>query len=48
MSLNEISFFKKLPRHIKNEFLFCMKQKTYEKGSFLYQREHNSTEMYCI
>jgi CRP-like cAMP-binding protein len=48
MSLNEISFFKKLPKHIKNEFLFCMKPKTYEKGSCLYKRDDNSTEMYCI
>lgn len=48
MSLNEISFFKKLPRHIKNEFLFSMKFKTFEKGSYLYKRDDESKEMYLI
>jgi len=36
ISLNQIDFFKVLPRHIKNEWIFNMKQRTLERGRLLY------------
>uniref|UniRef100_A0A7S3CT47 Cyclic nucleotide-binding domain-containing protein n=1 Tax=Strombidium rassoulzadegani TaxID=1082188 RepID=A0A7S3CT47_9SPIT len=48
VSLNRIEFFKGLPKHIKNEWIFNMKQKQIEKNSFLYKMDTCSEEMYLI
>ena len=46
--LNQIDFFKNLSPHIKSEWIFNMKQRQYEKGSYLYWMDTNSEEMFLI
>ena len=48
ISLNQIDYFKEFNKDAKNEWIFNMKKKTYEKGSLLCQKESRSTEMYVI
>ena len=35
MKLNRLTFFKNLPRHIKNEFIFNMIYETREQGEYI-------------
>ena len=48
MSLNQIDFFKPLNKMIKNEWIFNMKMRQLEVGSYLYRIDTNSEEMYVI
>jgi len=48
ISLNQMDYFKNLPQYVKNEWLFNMQKETYEKGSYLYKMDTNSSEMYVI
>jgi CRP-like cAMP-binding protein len=48
MSLNQVDFFTNLPRQIKNEWIFTMKQRQLEKGSLLYRIDTFSDEMYVL
>ena len=48
ISLNQIDYFKEFNKDAKNEWIFNMKKKTFEKGSLLCQKESRSTEMYVI
>ena len=36
ISLNQIDFFKDLPKYVKTEWIFNMKKKTFEVGKYLY------------
>ena len=48
ISLNRVDFFKKLPKHIKNEWIFNMKPQQLERDSYFYRENTNSEEMYII
>lgn len=48
ISLNQIDYFKDLPKFIKKEWIFNMEKKTYEKGHYLTEMDTNSSEMYVI
>ena len=48
ISLNQIDYFKDLPKFIKNEWIFNMKRVTFEKGSYLYRMDTNSSEMFVV
>lgn len=48
ISLNQINFFKGLSSEVKNEWIFNMKHKQLEKGSYLYKLDTYSSEMYLI
>jgi len=47
-SLNQIDFFKELPKKVKNEWIFNMNRRLYNKDDLLYKMNTNSTEMYVI
>lgn len=36
ISLNQIDYFKDLPKYIKKEWIYKMEKVTYEKDSYLY------------
>jgi len=36
ISLNQIDFFKNLPKSVKNEWIFSMKAQKFEAGALLY------------
>lgn len=48
MNLNNMDFFKSLPKLVKNDFIFSMKQCSFDKGEFIYRNEECSTEMFLI
>lgn len=48
ISLNQVDFFVGLNKQIKNEWIFIMKQRVYEKGSLLYKIDTESEEMYVL
>jgi len=48
VSLNQIDFFKDLPKYIKNEWIFNMKRREIEKGAYLYKIDTFSEEMYVL
>lgn len=48
MRLNQIDFFRGLPKIVKNDFIFNMQQKSFEKGSYLYRDGEHSREMYLM
>jgi len=47
ISLNEIPFFKPLPKYIKNEFIFNMRRNELEKGNYLYKIDQLANDM-CL
>jgi len=48
ISLNQIDFFKKLPKAAKNEWIHNMVPRSLERGSYLYNIGEYSTKMYVI
>ena len=48
IKLNQIPYFKGLPKHVKNEFIFNMEIRTYEKGAYIYRDDDASREMYLV
>jgi CRP-like cAMP-binding protein len=48
MRLNQVDFFKNLPKIVKNDFIFNMRQTTFDKGSYLYRIGDESAELYLI
>ena len=48
ISLNQIEYWHGLPKYIKKEWIFNMKKRILEKGSYLYEMETNSSEMFVI
>lgn len=48
ISLNQIEYWSILPKDVKKEWIFNMKKKTLERGSYLYEMETNSSEMFVI
>ena len=45
MRLNQMEFFKNLPKIVKNDFIFNMEQKSFEKGQYFYRNNDESKEM---
>ena len=48
MKLNRLSYFRKLPKHIKNEIIFNFKHKTYSSGDHIYKIGQACTDMHII
>jgi CRP-like cAMP-binding protein len=48
MSLNQVEFFKDLPKIVKNEIIFNMRSKSFDNGKLLYKNGEASKEMYII
>lgn len=43
ISLNQIDFFRNLPKNIKNEWIFNMEKVTFEQGKKLYNIDTESS-----
>ena len=42
ITLNQVDFFKDLPKIVKNEIIFNMKHKTFDNGKYLYKKNEAS------
>lgn len=48
MSLNNVEYFDKFPKIVKNEWIFTMKHRTYERGKFICRVGESANEMLVI
>lgn len=48
MMLNNVEYFDKFPKIVKNEWIFTMKQRTYERGKCICRKGESAKEMFVI